>query len=141
MGTSITERNTHASLELAVVRDSVSRVAVIVGLDRAIAAAEQDGLTSGTTAVHHPQPIEDVGLWYQGLRDARDAALSLPSGAPQHDQQALLTVVRSYRTAPSGINFFPYNRQAGWALIGGVVAVVAGLLVAARTVIREFLFD
>lgn len=105
-------------------------------LDRAVAYAESHGLTSGFTSVLYTTPDEDVGFWYQNLKQSQaELAKINEATAPLERSNVLMklreTLLDEGKTVsvPSGISIFPNNvAYAWWGWLSSLLAIFGCVL-------------
>ncbi len=123
------ERNTATAGAFQPLRNAASPEAVILAIDAILIAADRESLTSGSTSITTKIDNEDFGIWYQGLREARETVLLLPKTASLTDQESVLHVVRNYRSPPEGHSVFPYNKiVAFWGLFSLISACLGAIV-------------
>lgn len=94
-------------------------------LNKALKNIEDRKLTSGHTSIFIESPADDVGFWYDNLKQARNTLLFSTADSETKLlklRQALLSKTEKGDTVnlPDGITKFPYNK-----------VIFAGLIVAA----------
>ena len=104
-------------------------------LDRAIAYAEQHGLTEGVVSIFVRNPANDIGFWYRNLKAASDEIGGLPADTTPLEKTNVLMKLRESLTDrdngntqvvhPFGISVYPDNSlYFAWAAVS-----LAGLCV------------
>lgn len=87
-------------------------------LDEAIKYMEANNLTSGYTSILYQTPDEDVGFWYNNLKQSQIELAKCSPDATQLEKTNILMKLREtilddgtrlVITEPSGISRFPYN--------------------------------
>ncbi len=103
-------------------------------LEKAISYAEKNGLTEGVVSVFLHQPKNDVGYWYQNMKEAYDELENLPEDATSLEKSNVLMNLRESLTdegessahviIPEGISIYPRNVEYFWWIILSVVSCV-----------------
>ncbi|KKU55121.1 MAG: hypothetical protein UY41_C0024G0007 [Candidatus Moranbacteria bacterium GW2011_GWE1_49_15] len=108
-------------------------------LDKAIRYIERENLTSGNSAIIFSKPSNDVGVWYEQIKGAKETTENLlakekvdPASVSQLDKDNALMKIREVLlddsssgtkvTAPDWISWYPHQHAiAGWWIMAGIV--------------------
>ena len=104
-------------------------------LSKAITYAEENNLTSGVVSIFLHQPKNDVGYWYNNIKNAYKELEDIPEDASQLEKTNVLmklreTLVDSNEdgvkvTVPSGISIYPHNVFYFWF---GIISMIGSFL-------------
>ena len=93
-------------------------------LEIALEYIEKNKLTKGYTSVLYNTPDEDVGFWYNNLKESMKELQQITPEATQLEQSNVLMKLRETLldstdsgtsvTCPSGISLFPHNDTWAW---------------------------
>lgn len=108
-------------------------------LSKAISYAEEKGLTEGIVSIIWEQPKNDIGYWYQNLKNAYLELEKIPEDASQLESSNVLMRVRESLidqtdsgtkvTIPDGIGLYPNNKvYFVWDLILGIGAFIMWII-------------
>ena len=102
-------------------------------LEMAISYAEEEDLTEGIVSIFLHQPQNDIGFWYNNMKEAYSELENLPEDATPLERTNVLMKLRESLTdetdsgisvtMPSGISLYPYNAMYFW--IGSISAILA----------------
>lgn len=102
---------------------------------------EAHNLTEGYTSIIYKTPDEDIGFWYQNLKQATDELNKVNPETTQLEKSNLLMKLRETLldddgddgpkvTVPAGIAIYPYNKAfCIWGIMGLVLALFGWLLI------------
>lgn len=99
-------------------------------LSKAIEYAEKNNLTSGTVSVFLKQPKNDVGFWYNNLKEAYKELEKVSESSTNLESSNVLMKLKDklmhenegslYVTMPNGLDVYPHNViwfWSGWILL------------------------
>lgn len=102
-------------------------------LEKAISYAEEEDLTEGIVSIFLHQPQNDIGFWYNNMKEAYSELENLPEEATPLERTNVLMKLRESLTdetdsgisvtMPSGIALYPYNAMYFW--IGSISVIFA----------------
>jgi len=141
------DRNCEGFLKRAADSNKVERAHA--EMVKAVKYLEDNRLTSGYTSVLYTTPDEDIGFWYENLRDTRDDLAEFLKKIESGEEVTALersNVLMKVRetlldegqsvgvTVPDGISVYPHNVGLCWfgilstiALVGGCACIIATL--------------
>src|SRR3989339_919862 len=103
-------------------------------LEIAVKYAKDNGLTSGYTSIVYRTPDEDVGFWYDNLKESlKELQSTSPDASRLEKTNALMklreTLLDSGQstsvTAPAGISRYPHNGfLALWGWLSFILAII-----------------
>ncbi len=110
-------------------------------LDTALESIERLGWTSGSTHVLYYTPANDVGFWYENLKESSQELAGISDSSPPLERSNMLMKLRETIldeggesvsvTAPDGISVFPNNKAffiGDWLSFFWIVGVVVYVL-------------
>lgn len=108
-------------------------------LEKAISYAEEEDLTEGIVSIFLHQPQNDIGFWYNNMKEAYSELENLPEDATPLERTNVLMKLRESLTdetdscivvtMPSGIELYPYNAMYFWiSCISVILAIIFWIL-------------
>ena len=104
-------------------------------LEKAISYAEEEDLTEGIVSIFLHQPQNDIGFWYNNMKEAYSELENLPEEATPLEKTNVLMKLRESLTdetdsgisvtMPSGISLYPYNAMYFWI---GIIFVIFAIV-------------
>jgi hypothetical protein len=102
---------------------------------------EKAGMTSGYTSVVYTSPDEDVGYWYQNMKEANTDLQSVDAdNITRLEESNVLMKLRESLTdssdgkssiaVPEGISRFPNNKPWAYGFWGSLILAIGGYVVA-----------
>ena len=127
------DRNCEGYLKRAADANAIPRAIEETG--KALAYIEGHDFTSGFTSILYNTPDEDIGFWYQNLKDAHTemTELDLEKSTPLEKSNMLMKLRETLLdsgdhgdsvTSPDGISIFPYNKLAGYGALIALIGIV-----------------
>jgi hypothetical protein len=94
----------------------------------------EQGLTKGYTSIVYNTPNEDIGFWYNNLKESHNELLSISDSASALEKSNVLIKLREtlighsengeYITKPYGISIAPNNVVFFWWGIGSLIGMI-----------------
>lgn len=104
-------------------------------LAKAIEYAEENNLTEGIVSIFFKNPKNDIGFWYENMKEAYAELEELPEDATNLEKTNMLMKLREsltddgesgvYVTTPEGISIYPNNVAYFWWCLISLIAACA----------------
>ena len=116
-------------------------------LDAAISYLDKKGLTSGYTSIFWKTPNEDIGFWYNNIKEANRELKNAPDTISNLEESNMLIKLRETLITnskdgeesiicPNGLSRYPNNGI--FALLGNLSWILLAFLIIRRIWILEF---